>query len=135
MSIFRSQFDRARSYTETYAGDARDSTWRSPTVIAALIGGGAAVAAAVIPIVAGNDPAPAGEKAPAGEGDPGAGDQGNWGEGWDAGWDAGGAGGTTPAADDGGASWMDRGEYTDAGVGGDGDFFYYIDGDSSAAVG
>jgi hypothetical protein len=37
--------------------------------------------------------------------------------------------------DDGGAAWMDRGDYTDAGVGGDDDFFYFIDGDSSLTVG
>jgi hypothetical protein len=30
---------------------------------------------------------------------------------------------------------MDRGDYTDAGVGGDDDFFYFIDGDSSLAIG
>jgi hypothetical protein len=38
-----------------------------------------------------------------------------------------------PEAD--GAAWLDRGDYTDAGVGGDDDFFYFIDGDSSLAIG
>jgi hypothetical protein len=145
MSVFRSQFDRARSYTEAYAGDARDSAWRSPTVIAALIGGGAAMAAAAVPVVAGDAKEAAGEQDPAGEegpaggktaaGDESPGDQSTWGEGWEAGWDApaGSAGGTL-AADDGSGSWMDRGEYTDAGAGGDEDFFYFIDGDTSAVV-
>lgn len=40
---------------------------------------------------------------------------------------------TDPA--DQGSAWSDRGDYTDASVGGDGDFFYYIDGDSSLTVG
>jgi hypothetical protein len=43
--------------------------------------------------------------------------------------------GVPGVADDGGAAWMDRGDYTDAGVGGDDDFFYFIDGDSSLTVG
>jgi hypothetical protein len=131
MSVFKSQFDRARPYTEEHAGDARDPVWRSPAVIGAVVGGGAAVAAAMIPVVAGDDKAAAAEP-PA---EQSAGDQGAWGEGWEAGWEspASGASGP-PASGDGNASWMDRGEYTDAGVGGDEDFFYFIDGDSSATV-
>jgi hypothetical protein len=57
--------------------------------------------------------------------------------GWDTGWDTGAAAGTG-AADVSGAegdAWSHRGDYTDASVGGDGDFFYFIDGDSSLTIG
>jgi transcription elongation factor len=110
MSIFRSQFDRARPYAQAYAGDSGDPSWRTPALAAAAVAGAGVVAIAA-----------------AGETEPG------WGDGWDAGWEA-------PAVDPGGGSddgsaWLDRGDYTDAGVGGDDDFFYFIDGDSSLAVG
>jgi hypothetical protein len=133
MSIFRSQFERARAYSDELAGDARDPAWRSPTVIAAVVGGGAAVAAAAIPVVAGGDDKPQPSEKPAGGEENPPGEQAAWGEGWDAGWEA--PASPAPAAADGGSSWMDRGEYTDAGVGGDEDFFYFVDGDSSAAFG
>jgi hypothetical protein len=58
-----------------------------------------------------------------------------WGDGWDAGWDVPGADASDPGAGTGGdEAWMHRGDVTDAGVGGDGDFVYFIDGDSSATV-
>jgi hypothetical protein len=165
MSIFKSQFDQAGPYRETYAGEARDPIWRSPTVIGSVIGGAAAVGAAAVPIVSGDDDAPAGHDASAGQDAPAgqqspvgqeipagqeapagqeippgyevaarSGSQGAWGEGWDTGWDAPAGAGGTMAAPEGDASWMDRGDYTDAGVGGDGDFFYFIDGDTSATI-
>jgi hypothetical protein len=65
-------------------------------------------------------------------------DAGGWGEGWDAGWDTGtgaGAAGPTDHSGADGGPWLDRGDYTDAGVGGDDGFFYFIDGDSSMTTG
>jgi hypothetical protein len=42
----------------------------------------------------------------------------------------------TPAAPaDQEPAWSHTGDYTDASVGGDGDFFYHIDGDSSLTIG
>jgi len=118
MSIFRSQFDRARGYADAYAGPAGDPGWRTPAAAAGLVVGGAVVAALAVDAVASAAPPEA------------------WGEGWEAGWDTGAAGfpaGPDPAADDG--AWLDRGDYTGAGVGGDEDFFYFIDGDSSLTIG
>jgi hypothetical protein len=113
MSIFTSQFDRARRYADAYAGESGDPGWRPAVAVAGLAGAGAVVVAA------------AGAEAATGD---------DWGEGWDAGWDSSSAGaGDYSGADD--ASWMDRGDYTDAGVGGDDDFFYFIDGDSSLTIG
>jgi hypothetical protein len=139
MSIFTSQFDHARGYSGAYAGSTGDPTWRTPAAVAAAAGG-AVVAAAVAAealaaealaagALAGADPEP-----PEAAGGDGWGE--GWGDGWDQGWDAGGfPDGVPEVADDGGAAWMDRGDYTDAGVGGDEDFFYFIDGDSSLTVG
>ncbi|GAA2215356.1 hypothetical protein GCM10009850_108230 [Nonomuraea monospora] len=129
MTLFTSQFDRARDVAGAYAGEAGETRFWVP----AVVGGVAVVGVA--------------------EG---------WGEGWDQGWDAGapegepvggdggvvvGGGGAAglPVADDGdvvgapavddGAAWSHHGDYTDASVGGDGDFFYFIDGDSSLTIG
>lgn len=95
MSIFASQFDHARQFTDAYAGGLDEPQWYPPP----------------------------------GAADPPAG----WGEGWDTGWELGWEAG--PAGEDAAGAWLERGDYTDAGVGGDGDFFYFIDGDSSLTVG
>ncbi|TYB50113.1 hypothetical protein FXF51_57375 [Nonomuraea sp. PA05] len=112
MTLFTSQFDRARDVAGAYAGEAGETRFWVP---AAVVGGVAVAGVA--------------------EG---------WGEGWDQGWDAGapegepvaGDGGVVgaPVVDDGGA-WSHHGDHTDASVGGDGDFFYFIDGDSSLTIG
>jgi hypothetical protein len=125
MSIFTSQFDHARGYSGAYAGSSGDPTWRTPAAVAAAAGGAVVAAAVATEALAGADPEP-----------PEAAGGGGWGDGWEQGWDAGGLPDGVPGvADDGGAAWMDRGDYTDAGVGGDDDFFYFIDGDSSLTVG
>ncbi|MEV0382079.1 hypothetical protein [Nonomuraea sp. NPDC050643] len=113
MSLFTSQFDRARESSREYAGEASETGFWTPAAVA--VAGAAGVAAL------------AGAEATAVE-EP-------WGAGWDQGWDAGAAApGVEPVADDGGA-WSHHGDYTDASVGGDGDFFYFIDGDSSLTIG
>jgi hypothetical protein len=112
MSIFMNQFDRARPYAEAYAGDSGDPSWRTPALAAAAVAG-----AGLVAVVAADDAEPM------------------WGDGWDAGWEAGSAPAADPSGADDGSAWMDRGDYTDAGVGGDDDFFYFIDGDSSLAIG
>jgi hypothetical protein len=130
MSIFTSQFDHARGYSGAYAGSSGDPTWRTPAAVAAAAGGAVVAAAVATEALAGADPEP-----PEAAGGGGWGE--GWGDGWEQGWDAGGLPDGVPgvADDDGGAAWMDRGDYTDAGVGGDDDFFYFIDGDSSLTVG
>ncbi|MGW0801621.1 hypothetical protein [Nonomuraea sp. NPDC002799] len=113
MSLFTSQFDQAREAAREYAGDASETRFWIPA--AAAVAGAAALTA--VDAAATEGPA-------------------EWGAGWDDGWhavaappeDAG------AAVDDGGA-WSHRGDYTDASVGGDGDFFYFIDGDSSLTIG
>jgi hypothetical protein len=67
-----------------------------------------------------------------------------WGEDWDTSWDGGApaaeeTGGDTVSAtdsgsDDGGA-WSYNPDYTGASIGGDGDFFYFTDGDVSYTIG
>lgn len=121
MSIFTSQFDRTRPFTRAYASSPDDPGWRTPAAVAAVAGAGLAGVVAVEALAADSPDAPAA-----------------WGDGWDTGWDTGGdpfAGGVTDYAAAGGDPWMDRGEYTGAGVGGDDDFFYFVDGDSSLAIG
>jgi hypothetical protein len=141
MSIFSSQFDRARPFADAYAGGSQDPDWRTPAAATALVGAGLVglTAAAALTDGSAADPAAAGE-ATAPEAFEGAGETGaatwdaGWDEGWDTGWGEGYAGDAcAPEAD--GAAWLDRGDYTDAGVGGDNDFFYFIDGDSSLAIG
>ena len=129
MSVFRSQFTRARQFTDAYAGSTEDSGLRTPAVAAALLGAGLVGVAAVA--AASDGDAPGAAETADGAAETGA----AWGEGWESGWTGGYAGGvlSDPAAD--GDAWMDRGDYTDAGVGGDGDFFYFIDGDSSLTLG
>jgi hypothetical protein len=127
MSIFSSQFDRARPFADAYAGGSQDPDWRTPAAAAALIGAGLVGLTAAAALAHGEAFEGAGETGAA------TWDAG-WGEGWDAGWGEGYAGDAgAPEAD--GAAWLDRGDYTDAGVGGDHDFFYFIDGDSSLAIG
>ena len=102
MSVFASQFDRARPYSAAYTGAVDDSGWRTPLAAAALVAGvGLAVVAAV--------------------------EAASWGDGWDSGWDA--PSPEVPSGDD--SAWSHHGDYTDAHVGGDDGFFYFIDGDSS----
>ncbi|GAA4968777.1 hypothetical protein HD597_008653 [Nonomuraea thailandensis] len=112
MTLFTSRFDRAREESLAYAGEAGETRFWIPAAVAA---GGVATAAVW-----------ASEEWAAG-----------WGDGWDQGWDAGPAAspGDPPVGDDGGEAWSHHGEYTDASVGGDGDFFYFIDGDSSLTIG
>ena len=113
MSIFTSQFDRARPFAQAYAGAADEPGWRTPAGATALLAAAGLTATAAVDAVDGS----------------------GWGDGWESGWgvDAPAPPGTDHAA---GAdqAWMDRGEYTGAGVGGDGDFFYFIDGDSSLTI-
>lgn len=131
MSIFSSQFSRAHPYRDAYAGDARDSRWRTPAGLAGGVGVAGAVAAGAV--VAAAAATPAGEQL---AGDPPEVGGETWGEGWDSGWDTGTAGAADAGTGDADAgAWMDRGDYTDAGVGGDDDFFYFVDGDSSLAIG
>jgi hypothetical protein len=40
MSIFSSQFDRARPFADAYAGGSQDPDWRTPAAAAALVGAG-----------------------------------------------------------------------------------------------
>jgi hypothetical protein len=106
MPLFSSQFDRARGYSDAYVGPPGDASWRVPAAVAAAGVGALALTAAAV------------------EAD------GTWGDGWDTGWEA-----PAPEAPaDDGSAWMDRGDYTDAGVGGDDDFFYFIDGDTSLTI-
>lgn len=118
MPTFASQFDRARPYAAAYAGEPDDPTWRSPAVAAAALAGSAVVG--VVGVVAGAAAVEA-----VADSSPG------WGENWDAGWEAPEPG---ELGDAGGGAWTDRGDYTDAGVGGDGESFYFIDGDSSLMI-
>jgi hypothetical protein len=116
MTIFTSQFDRARPFADAYAGRFDDPAWRPPGAATATLAAAGLSVVAVGALAATADP-----DAPAA-----------WGEGWDAGWDT-----SAPPAEqstDDGSAWMHRGEYTDAGVGGDGDSFYFIDGDASLIV-
>jgi hypothetical protein len=138
VSIFTSQFDRVRPVAQAYAGATGDPGWRTPAAVVAVAGGGlvavlAADAVAAEALDAGGDAAETAGAA----GAAGAGATDAWGAGWDAGWDVAGAGYADPGADHsaGGEAWLDRGDHTDAGVGGDGDFFYFIDGDSSLTIG
>ncbi|SEG64203.1 hypothetical protein SAMN05444920_103655 [Nonomuraea solani] len=101
MSIFTSQFDRARETARAYTGEASETRFWIPAAIAVAVTS-AAVATE------------------------------SWGDGWDQGWEAPAA--PEPVADDGGA-WSHHGDYTDASVGGDEDFLYFIDGDSSLTIG
>src|SRR5688500_13940407 len=122
MSIFTSQFDRARPFADAYAGRFDDPAWRPPGSAAATL---AAVGLSVVAV---------GALAATAEPDAGATEPSAWGEGWDAGWDAEAAVPLAEQPTDDGSAWMHRGEYADAGVGGDGDTFYFIDGDSSLIV-
>ncbi|MFB4278850.1 hypothetical protein ACBJ59_26410 [Nonomuraea sp. MTCD27] len=116
MALFTSQFDRVREESRAYAGEASETRFRVPAAVA--VAGGAALVTAT---------------------DPTATESGGWGEGWDQGWDAGAGAaagpGAEPVLDDGGGAWSHHGDYTGASVGGDGDFFYFIDGDSSLTIG
>lgn len=133
MTIFSSQFDRARQSTEAYAGETKDTRFRTPAKVA-LAGAGAAAAALVAADLAAADAADASADAT------------EWGEGWDTGWDAGAGTGTGDAtaeataesADAGGGdggAWSYNPDYTGASIGGDGDFFYFTDGDVSYTIG
>ncbi|MEV0619397.1 hypothetical protein AB0I81_39185 [Nonomuraea sp. NPDC050404] len=115
MTLFSSQFDRVRAESRAYTGEASETRFWVPAVVA--LGAAAALAATSEGVEVGAEDAAAG-----------------WGEGWDQGWDAGAVPDSEPVADDGGA-WSHSGDYTDASVGGDGDFFYFIDGDSSLTIG
>ena len=138
MAVLRSQFERARGFADAYAGGADDNRWRTPVAAAAAVGGGLAAVVGVAAVGALADAAldaAAGEVAagaPAGEAAAGLATDG-WGEGWDSGWGEAYAAADPGYAADGGA-WSHRGDYTDASVGGDGDFFYFIDGDSSLTI-
>lgn len=137
MSTFDSQFDRTRPYAAAYAGEPDDPTWRSPAVAAAALAGTAAAGVAVVGVaVIGAAAATASDAEATPDAAPawGEGWDAGWGDGWGGGWDAGHAGRDAPAPDgsgDAGGAWLERGDYTDAGVGGDGESFYFIDGDSS----
>lgn len=119
MSIFTSQFDRLRPLSHAYAGTADQTSWRTPAAVAAA--GGLAVLGAAALATAAADGQTAGD---------------GWEAAWDSGWDAGwSAPGQIPVSPEPGGDWSHRGDYTDAGVGGGEDFFYFIDGDSSLAIG
>lgn len=108
MSIFTSQFDRARRYSEEYAGGSGEARFWTPAAIAAGVG----VAGAALLIAASGDDAATGDDA--------------WGE------------AAPPPADDAGTQdgpWSVHSDWTDASVGGDGDFMYFSDGDTSFTVG
>lgn len=131
MSVFASQFDRARPYSAAYAGPVDDPGWRTPVAAAALVAGAGlalVAASAVADGEGGGGEGGGGEGGGAGDGGGG----GGWGDGWDAGWEA---HTPEPVAGDSGDAWSHRGDYTDASVGGDDGFFYFIDGDSSLTLG
>jgi hypothetical protein len=137
MSIFTSQFDQARELSRTYAGETSDSRFWTPATIgvAAVTGLGAVALAASASDTQPADPDATGQFASP---DPGLTGQpadwaAGWGEGWGEGWESGTAtaGDESARSDAGGEAWSHRGDYTDASVGGDGDSFYFIDGDSS----
>jgi hypothetical protein len=130
MSIFTSQFDRARRISQAYASQTGETRFWTPAKVA-LAGAGAGAAALVATdLVAADDDAPS--------------EVAGWGEGWDTGWDGGGndvsaTGEDTDlhGADDGadGGAWSYHSDTTDASIGGDGDFFYFTDGDTSYTSG
>lgn len=117
MSIFTSQFDRVRPVSHAYTGTTGQATWRTPAAVAAAAAGGLALVGAAA-VATGAEAS--------GDG---------WEDAWDAGWDASWAPGFDPSGDELAADWSHHGDYTDAGVGGDEDFFYFIDGDSSLTIG
>nr|WP_062339672.1 hypothetical protein [Herbidospora sakaeratensis] len=98
MSLFSSQFDRARRLSAAYAGEPGETRFWTPATIGAAAGLGAAVILAVDP-----------DQTAAFGGD-------------------GGHGG-----DDG--PWSVHSDWSDASIGGDGDFMYFSDGDVSFTVG
>ena len=118
MSLFSSQFERARGYSDAYAGPSDDPSWWTPGAAAAAVVAGAGLLAVTAAAMAADD---------------GHGHVDTWGAGWDTGWDTTSTVAHEPTADTG-SDWMHHGDYTDASVGGDGDFFYFIDGDSSLTV-
>ncbi|UBU14862.1 hypothetical protein [Nonomuraea gerenzanensis] len=106
MGLFTSQFEGVRGESRAYAGEVGESRFWLPAAAAAgVVAGGA--------VVMGGEPE-------------------EWGDGWEQGWEVGVPAGEPVVSEE---AWSDRGEYTDASVGGDGDFFYFIDGDSSVTVG
>jgi hypothetical protein len=136
MSIFTSQFDGARQLSQAYAGDTHETRFWTPAAITVAAGVGIAALVAVDSAsdtdlddgtLTGPDDSHA---SAAGWGD-------GWGDGWDTGWDTLDAAqpATAEGTDPNGEAWAHRGDYTDASVGGDGDFFYFIDGDTSLTIG
>ncbi|MFI7697946.1 hypothetical protein [Nonomuraea sp. NPDC049480] len=132
MTIFTSQFDRARDLSRTYAGEASDARFRTPAAIAATAALGVGAAALAASETATTEADASGD--PAGTGQP-ADWAAGWGDGWDSGWETGAAAVTDEPGAAGADAWSHRGDHTDASVGGDGDFFYFIDGDSSLTIG
>jgi hypothetical protein len=125
MSIFTSQFDRARQYSQAYTGDTGETRfWTPATITVAVAGAGAAALAAADLAAADSSPSD----------DTGWGDDGN-------GTDTSPTGEThdpgTGDADHGGHddAWSVHSDWTDASVGGEGDFLYFSDGDVSFTVG
>ncbi|GAA3573887.1 hypothetical protein GCM10022419_063650 [Nonomuraea rosea] len=123
MPIFSSQFDRARELSQTYAGEASERRFWIPAAVAV------AGAAGVTALAAAGDAEAATEPVT---------EASEWGAGWDEGWGTGPAADddsqAAPGGDDGGA-WSYHSDYTGASVGGDGDFFYFVDGDTSYTIG
>ncbi|MFC4115280.1 hypothetical protein [Nonomuraea zeae] len=135
MSIFSSQFDRAREVSRAYAGEASERRFWIPAAVAV-----AGAAAGVAALAAASE---AGAATEPGEG------TADWGAGWDEGWGAGpvaddsqaASGGgddgsqAAPGSGDDGGAWSYHSDYTGASIGGDGDFFYFTDGDTSYTIG
>ncbi|TKK85262.1 hypothetical protein FDA94_26715 [Herbidospora galbida] len=101
MSLFSSQFDRARRLSATYAGEPGETRFWTPATVGVAAGLGAAALVAADP----DQTAAFG-----GDGDSG----GN-------------------SGDDG--PWSVHSDWSDASIGGDGDFMYFSDGDVSFTVG
>jgi hypothetical protein len=119
MTIFSSRFDRARRYSEAYAGEAGETRFWTPATVA--VAGVALGAAALIATDLAASPQ----------------DDADWGEGWDdhtADPGTHDTGAHDTGTDDGGA-WSYHSDYTGASVGGEGDFVYFSDGDTSFSVG
>ncbi|NAS26846.1 hypothetical protein GT755_34910 [Herbidospora sp. NEAU-GS84] len=96
MSLFASQFDRARRLSAAYAGEPGETRFWTPATVGVAAGlGAAAVVAADWGDVAPEDPGQGGDDGP----------------------------------------WSVHSDWSDASIGGDGDFMYFSDGDVSFTVG
>ncbi|WP_066372175.1 hypothetical protein [Herbidospora mongoliensis] len=109
MTLFTSQFDRARRFSAAYAGEPGDTRFWTPATIGVAAGLGAAALIAADAGGWGDVPADPDQTATFGGG----------------------------GGDDGqdGGPWSVHSDWSDASVGGDGDFMYFSDGDVSFTVG